>query len=220
VRKIAARAEPELMMFFPDVFVPILSIGDGDPTVFTMPLCREPHIEQRRFVALSEGIPKLRLLWGVSRMPRVFWKSELHSHLFAQILKHKLNVNPNLVLNTLDCLPDIDPGSTIHGDATLANMVCMNGNDWRWIDPLDRPYIPGDPHVDLGKMFQSCWDYELVLLGQKYAKFDHDQARQLAVIAGLDYHKALNWCIIHLIRLLPYQDERVRGVYERVLDSL
>jgi len=219
VWKVSARAEPLFIREHPDIFVPVLEMIGGNPCAFKMPLYEEPDIYHDREIALMGGLQKLKELWLETSSKKTAWKTNLRSHLYSQVLEYKLDISPTLINEIISALPECDTPKQIHGDATLANLI-YNEGQWFWIDPLQRPFIPGDPHVDLGKMLQSCWDYEKVLLGEDSPGFDRDLAKKLATSAQLEFYAAWNWCVIHIIRLLPYQDRRVRGIYERVLNSL
>jgi hypothetical protein len=201
------------------VFIPILW-NDGDrrtsglTTRYAMPIgapSRPDQLEE----ALSCGAEKLRDMWGESRMGSSTWQSLLHAHLHQQIEKHKLDVDFQKLSVILHAVCMTRGLVEIHGDPTLANIV-SDGKSWWWIDPLDRPYIPGDPHVDLGKMFQSCLGYENMLLNQP--REEHPEVmRQLAKQCGLSYELGRLWCYIHIVRFLPYQDKVVRTEFEKVL---
>jgi hypothetical protein len=216
VLKTSPRKEPLFMNEFPSVFVPVSEIGDGDPTKFRMPLYEPSHPDQIEKALLS-GLQKLKLLWAVPRFhPKLDWRKKLHEHLLRQNELHNLGIAPRYIGALVQSLPMSNEQCLIHGDSTLANLV-YGQNDWWWIDPLDRDYIPGDPYVDLGKMYQSCWNYESILLGSSSTKFNMPLAMKLIKEAGLDIQGVYGWCLVHLIRLLPYQDQRVRYIYGNMI---
>ena len=94
----------------------------------------------------------------------------------------------------------------IHGDPTLANTVWDSNNMPRLVDPTYRPYIPCDPHVDLGKMFQSLLGWEFMLWCHGEGMFiigdsiPFNKMRSIARLLGLDYKLAMSWAVIHLLR--------------------
>lgn len=219
---------------YPEVFVPILGYADLQVPLqsnreamvwYRMPRLEQPeprHLEP----ALLAGLGRLSDLWRVENPTyNGYWRYHLGLHLEGRIRRYQLDVDLDFMHRTVDALPECRrPWQQIHGDATFANIVYTPGDrnihTWLWIDPLDRGFIPGDPHVDLGKMYQSCWGYEQTLYGSTNPpKFDIILARKLAHRAQLSYKAGYLWAIIHLIRLLPYQDDRVKAVYAHVLRS-
>lgn len=234
-REVSKRAplwEPVIMDTYPEVFVPVLGYTDLETTGplgrepwvwFRMPRLRPPALYELE-PALFTGLACLHDLWRVEN-PTIngSWRYHLGLHLEGRIRRNGLDVDIDFMHSIVEKLPEPNrPWRQIHGDATLANLV-HGPNDadivtWQWIDPLDRGFIPGDPHVDLGKMYQSCWGYEATLFGSTNApKFDTILARKLAHRSHLSYEVGRLWAVIHLIRLLPYQDERVKVVYAQVL---
>jgi len=98
-----------------------------------------------------------------------------------------------------------------HGDMTYEN-VMVNGEDIKFID-LDNENKPGPPELDMGKLMQSIltdyehWDENIHSLN---AQDDFDtvidfytaflkQPREQVI------NKAYFYCVIHLIRMIPYQ---------------
>lgn len=206
VIKVAPMLEAQTMMKYPGVFVAVkrlavLREGPEGMCEYVMPLASASRPEDLR-AALLTGLEKLKLLWQVQR-PTWLWREELTEHIIKQA--HDFDLNSDMVMRLLESLPDPTRFATIHGDPTLANIV-YRGKSWWWIDPLDRPYIPGDPHVDLGKMFQSCLGYERVILGyDDELEADTKLMRKLAAKSCLSYSLAFAWCQVHMIRLLRYQ---------------
>lgn len=228
VIKTAPREEPEYMRGHSGVFVPVLWIDEaaltsnGHITRYAMPFYKAPNVSDRE-EGLTAGLERLRTLWRIEYIKPALWnwRTQLRFHLRQQILKYRLNVDGLRLEEVIDALPEVERHACIHGDATFANLVWNEvTGDWLWIDPLQRNYIPGDPHVDLGKMFQSCFEYEEALLGLvNEPRFDASLSTLLAQQAHLDWHIGRLWCYIHIVRLLPYQDARVRLMYEQALEG-
>jgi len=219
VIKLSASIEEAIFMdAHPKVFIPVLKT-----TPLTMPHWREPIIGRENQYALVSGLHKLKNhLWSHSSpYLRENWRLLLEHHLHLQRRTHRLDFNEDLIDRTVRSIKVSKP-RLIHGDATLANMLANPDTGvWRWIDPLERTYIPGDPHVDLGKLFQSCWEYERILIDASFkGHFNMVFAHQLAEYAGLDYNQGQLWCIIHIMRLLPYQEARVRIAFEEILSCI
>lgn len=215
--------EPNFMRKYPQVFVPVLwSENDTrysvNATRYAMPLCKSPDVLFDRREALTEGGDLLKQLWN---RPCVFtpanWRALLMAHLHGVIQKNDLKVDMHFLMFVVNCLTTSRHYVDIHGDATFANILKFN-DKWRWIDPLHRPYIPGDPHVDLGKMFQSTLGYERVLSGLGPDN-DEQLRRDLAKRYNLSYELGMLWCFIHVVRLLPYQDEKTRWFFEGLLQG-
>jgi hypothetical protein len=207
------------MSRFPSCFVPVSRIAFKNE--FSMPRYLEPDIEVEREEALTAGLNGLQWMWKhvypADRTPH--WRDLLLQHLRKKVKERMLEVRPELIAELVARLSPSPIHRCIHGDSTLANILRMPGEIrlWFWIDPLACPYIPNDPRVDLGKLFQSCYDYERVLAGLNEPVFDEKLAKKLATSAYMSFKDGWNWMLVHLIRLLPYQDERVRAVYEKVL---
>lgn len=208
---------------FPEVFVPVIARRSTDTyTIFTMPRYEEPVLDQLEEALLEAGalLPKL---WGYDDYPynpRCNEELSIHLHTVAKSFFIKAASVDSLIgvlrkqkQRQVVC---------IHGDPTLAN--CVHGpNGWRWIDPLIRDYILGDPHVDLGKLFQSCMGYEAVLLGQP-PRPNYELMRRLADMLHLDFQLGMCWCAVHFIRLLPYQRPEdvliLSRLFERCYETL
>lgn len=215
--------EPQYMRTHSNIFVPIEEItplDGGTRARFVMPRLCDPAVSSDLEDGLINGVELLKMLWLQPGLPKPNWRPLLHTHLHNQIEMFTLRVSHIRVDAIIGMIPDITTmPCAIHGDATLANMLHSNGR-WYFIDPLDRPYIPGDPHVDLGKMYQSCTGYEMVLSGFERPEQHTSLMIRLAEKAGLDWYVGLLWMMIHIVRLLPYQDERVRLIYEDLFRSM
>lgn len=224
VIKTASSQEPRFMRRFPKVFVPVLwedvhvdSSYEKNAIRYAMPRYRDvTPTEEEREEALFAGLKKLKLLWALEHA-REFQPDALTQHITRVIYEHKLLVGIG-VHGILGSLAFPDSHTVIHGDPTYANILRHPSNDsWWWIDPLYRDYIPGDPHVDLGKLFQSCWGYEFALANRAVPKFNRKLAHALAVKAGLDWEQGQLWCYVHMVRLLPYQKPHMRKLFEQIL---
>lgn len=142
--------------------------------------------------------------------PRPDWRARLRAHL--------LDIYPSReLLDRVDLLPEPTTPATIHGDATLANLVDFGPRrGLRWIDPLARAYVPHDFHVDIGKGLQSAWNYEGVLRGESAGVF-FSLYRDLIQLAD-DRVAAVTWMLVHLARLLRYHPGHVAREFTRVLN--
>lgn len=225
VEKIAPWSEASMMRLYPDVFVEVLKIEtEALGTVkMTMPRLNVPVPGVDTRTGLLAGLERLRALWALPDISLnilgLNWRTRLHTHLTERVTKYHLEIPLGKVDSLVRKLPDVKQHVVVHGDPTLANIIHDVSTDrWWWIDPLIRLYIPGDPHVDLGKMFQSCWGYEEILTSKTaIPRWDASLALELTKASGLDMQIGKQWCLIHLIRLLPYQDERVRSMFETLL---
>ncbi len=217
--------EPNWMRRFPEVFMPVIATCEhGDHLEYTM-----PRGEPARWDELTDALPKaatlLRRLWATcweQHNPR--WAEALFDHLDGLRQVHDIQLTRDDVryLVREASHHQVRQPRCIHGDPTLANLIYDASRPfdrWRWIDPLARPYIPGDPLVDLGKMYQSCLGYERVLAGLEPER-DDAMIQQLAEITGLCEHHGLVWCAIHILRLIPYQDEKDRPLFAEMLHDL
>jgi len=216
---------------FPDVFVKILALSDAgysmergynvaseleidalytsmDTLRHNLWPCRSHRWQQpERFQAatLIERLIHTNLVYSgrfdqlVGRVPSDRWVRDLVYSVFAVGMGVKAQQQ------------------CIHGDPTASNLVATS-RGLRWIDPIWRDYIPGDPHVDLGKAYQSILGYENVLRGaERLATFEEKAADIYRMASVLDLEPALGmrWCMIHMLRLLPYQTDRDRDIFIR-----
>ena len=195
------------------MFVPILR---QDRLSFTM-----PRYEQAEEEHLLEAAQLLRIMWQEpwSWQPPG-WNTGLRNHLKHQVIKFNLPLNLEWV-DAAAVATNVWAGkpAKIHGDPTLANLV-VGPDGPRWIDPLNRPYIPGDPHVDLGKLYQSCMGYEQVLQGTWPPSINKGLMRCLADTLNLSATLGLVWCKVHFIRLLPYQYDDQRSKMIDLMGSI
>lgn len=152
-----------------------------------------------------------RRLWSRPAPPKPGWG--------IRLVEHVSQIYPSpVLLEMVARLIEWNGSSvTIHGDATAANLVRYPVLGVRWIDPLDRPYVPGDPAVDLGKMLQSCWNYEGALRGEHVWR---DVVTETEVLHGIDpatQARARMWSLVHMARLLRYHTSDVRDKFVEVL---
>lgn len=205
--------EPMYMGSLPDIFV---SVVGRDEKSFTM-LRGIPGEPRNRREALLDAAPRLRYLWHRPWDTQdVDWRLRLRAHLFTVISRYHLDISMVTTDHLVRMIPDVVNPRLIHGDPTLANCVWDPRKlGWFWIDPLTRSYIPGDPHVDFGKLLQSCFGYEDILLGYANPAWDTGLMRDLATKLDLNLSRGVLWYLVHLIRLLPYQDLGVRPHFER-----
>lgn len=214
VIKTSSRSQLVIIQHHPEVFVKILGYSELESGVkYTMPRLRAPDVMTEEREALGAGLRVLRdKLWAHRELfPQPEWRPLLWAHL-------KSIWPTSAVKRLVDRLPDVVSPCAIHGDATLANLLWDRRRGWVWCDPIDRAYIPHDPLVDLGKMFQSCWGYERLLLGEiAEPEFNGDLAQDLADFAGLNFSSAQDWCFVHILRLLSYQDPPVCHKFTDVL---
>lgn len=219
--------EPDYMKRYPNVFVRVIGTaysGTSDLVEYTM-VEGTPATWEELQDALPKAAALLPQLWA---NPAPFsypdWPRALFEHLSAIALKEQLQLRTEDI-RFLVCESNhhqLQTDRCIHGDPTLANLVFdsrLPHTRWRWIDPLTRPYIPGDPLVDLGKLYQSCLGYERVLAGLEPER-DDALIEGLAEQLGLCEYHGLVWCAIHLVRLIPYQAEHDKPVFAEMLHTL
>ena len=204
VVKTVTRKELETLQRMAAAFVEVLSwraVG-ADKCQIEMPLLLEAMSLVDPAPAMLRGVQTLKQhVWSVRNYdPHVGWRSLLRERLLEIRPKSADSVN-----NLIAGLPEPMTHCCIHGDPTAANLLYDCGRRrWVWCDPLDRPWVPGDPAVDVGKMFQSCWGYEETLLSGAEPMWNGALAHELADTAGVSFEAARSWCYVHIIRLLPY----------------
>jgi len=213
-KKVVNAWEPLFMRRFPEVFVEVKDIKHHE---FTMVRLNEPDYLEPR--ALLEASSSLKTLWNTPwRGSDKDWREKLRAH-----LKNLRIITDAEVDALISQLRDVEKPCWIHGDPTLANLL-QSSNGYHWIDPLLREYIPGDPHVDLGKMYQSCLGYEQVLLNKPSAvgtlSRDPELLDDIAELYSLDRDLGLAWCAVHYLRLMPYQEEKDKTIFHTILRAL
>jgi hypothetical protein len=219
--------EAEYMRRHPGVFVRVISTctnGADDTCQYSM-VEGQPATWDELDDALPRAAALLPQLWTQpAPHGNPHWRPALFAHLTGIVQREGLQLTYDdirfLVREADHHQLTVD--RCIHGDPTLANLVYddrLPFERWRWIDPLTRPYIPGDPLVDLGKLYQSCLGYEQVLAGREPER--HDALMEcLAQQLGLCEYHGLVWCAIHLVRLIPYQHDEDKSVFAEMLHTL
>lgn len=197
------RHQPFVMRQFPNVFCPVLKISElAEHVSYQMPRLQHAPFEHLD-VALLTASPYLEELWarvGVPPLPT--WQETLAARLRTNLAEYGEGLHVDTTALVAQLVVQEAP-CVIHGDPTFANLL-HDGTRYYWIDPLTRPFIPGDPHVDLGKLFQSCFGYEYVLVDREpVARLE--LCHMLATHLNLDGRLGYYWCLVHFIRLLPYQ---------------
>lgn len=140
------------------------------------------------------------------------WKTELLAHLARVYPSARL-------LDRVAALPPVNRHVRVHGDATVANLVRYPVLGVRWIDPLWRSYIPGDPLVDVGKCLQSVYGYEDALTGKPLV---YHSLIAGAILHGLTTEErwiARTWLMIHCARLLRYHTKDVADKFHELLED-
>lgn len=219
IKGVPERAEFELMREHPDVFIKTEILTDDEMALIPerrkgfvyakMPLA-EPLNPADGPYAILPALDKLQLLWKIEEDENDRWADLLTLHL--------IGISPFGATHTAKLVKLVQwlartrsgqyTNTRIHGDPTLANLVVLHG-EWHWVDPLRRNYIPHDPHVDLGKIFQSGCGYEQHI-GSNYSQDLDLNYRFMQYVADhlkLDYYTGLVWMIIHYVRLIRYQKE-------------
>lgn len=101
----------------------------------------------------------------------------------------------------------IEPGLT-HGDPTYENLL-MRGDAVVLADPIPAtPAVPDLVEVDKGKLLQSALGWEEAVRGIPRAPWDPEDVLALGergVIVG--------WCLVHLLRTLPYVDDHAGVIH-------
>lgn len=111
-----------------------------------------------------------------------------------------------------------------HGDPTLDNVMIDDLGEIVLIDPI--PSYHGSPElraVDLGKLLQSAFGYELVKYQDVRWAIDIDEILDefAQFEREVDLRAALFFCAVHYLRLIPYQlDEVKRETYRKIATAL
>lgn len=97
-----------------------------------------------------------------------------------------------------------------HGDPTLDNVMVRMGH-FVISDPIPAtPAVPDLWAVDLGKILQSLVGFEMV----RYGVTPHNPVsvrpqHLLETLVKPDRIRAVYWCVVHLMRAMPYVDDTI-----------
>lgn len=111
--------------------------------------------------------------------------------------------------------------SVIHGDCTLNNLLTQFNNhrmDCYMTDPIPPDErIPSDRAVDLGKLIQSALGWDGLFVTGEWFHDGIDRGNALFDIETTHtQRRAWLWCLIHLIRILPYTDGHAPYIRQKV----
>ncbi len=199
------------------------SLHDG----YVMERCIEPDIwetlsARAQYLRLMKQVLKARV-WchGPKDPTNVRWADTLRGYVGDVMRTHKLASEiVTRIERLMDSRLEIYFTCAIHGDATLDNLLMPLGTrDFTRLmvtDPLAPDYrIPNDKAVDLGKMLQSAYGWEIIktaAAGRPKEELDRTPTAEIqAVLYDEDpevAHRARVWCVIHLLRILPYAKGR------------
>lgn len=204
--------QPRIMRRHPGAYLPVyatMNRPDGAVT-YVMPRAWAPDISRDGDAALVQGYLRLRdAAWDDEPPTRADrgWRDRLRDHLVTVALR--VNVDPSLAVALAERADGTGDGAySIHGDASLANLVYLPDAGWRWIDPMHRDYVPGLREVDVGKMLLSAHGVERVLLGIDPAPTPNrrlvNELLTLAQRDQIDVADCRVWMKIHALRILPY----------------
>ena len=239
VRKTVDKYEAQMLVTFTDVFPRVTRVTNAGEDYHA----GYKHLEMERLTPLGgteidfdlirdhmfayvKLVPSLlkKKLWCTPPLQPSHpqWRDKLNVSIDNMMNTMHVNISMDVREQVLSC----DNTATIHGDPTLANTVWENTGKPRLIDPVYRPYIPSDPHVDLGKIFQSLIGWELMLLEHWRGIHELDRlpprlidCGYIAKTLGLDYRLGFSWCVVHLMRAgLRAKDENMLGRIIRLLE--
>lgn len=193
------------------------------PNGYVMERCNDVDLWERD-VPMWFNQMKMRLMSRVwSQFPRTRshpdWHTNLKRHFHATcypIISDAFMSDVNALIDRVALVHQSD--CTIHGDCTLDNLLWSSPRPHKHgtaiqlliSDPLptdDR--IPQHRAVDLGKMLQSAVGWENL----RYLGKPSIQVKSCvdAVLDGEDKETrdiAWVWCLIHLLRILPYAEQK------------
>lgn len=110
-----------------------------------------------------------------------------------------------------------------HGDPTLDNlMIRESTGEVVLIDPIPATLvIPDLWSVDLGKIIQSLLGWEAARYDDSSLAFSMHPDTFLDMVGASDNERqaAIFWSVVHLLRTLPYVDDRVRGEVRKLVSG-
>ena len=92
-----------------------------------------------------------------------------------------------------------------HGDPTFENVMLRSNEKVVIIDPVPAtPAVPDLRLVDVGKVMQSVVGFEAIKYGaeERFRLTMHDA---LEIFYVNDSSACMYWCVVHLLRAIPYQ---------------
>lgn len=97
-----------------------------------------------------------------------------------------------------------------HGDPTLDNVMRRMGL-YVITDPIPATHaVPDLWAVDLGKILQSLVGFEQARYGHsQHNAFEVKPQHLLDTLQREDQVRAVYWCVIHILRAMPYVDEKI-----------
>ncbi len=154
---------------------------------------------------------------------KIFSKREVIKELGlnADDIFHKLE---NITTKEYKLLSPTFLSSTIHGDLTYENIM-VKGGSIKLID-FDNDNVPAPIEQDLGKLFQSAYcQYEHWSANMEFPAEVSECQYILDFYEGIlnidsvqVYRKAIFYCSLHLIRMIPYQSKRDINRAKKALD--
>lgn len=199
--------------------VPPVRLLDHEKTLYTMIGSLRQHVWSKPPLAPPNHdmlLTKLEHLIETYEMQRI-WTAVYRAH--GQIRWQKLH----------RCLT--------HGDPTFDNVMIREATgELVLVDPIPATLIVPDMRcVDVGKLLQSALGWEALRYGDPYQRFVaspslvsarllHGSAlwpRDAPKFDDNEWQASVFWCVVHLLRTLPYVDDRVRaGVRSLIGDAL
>lgn len=111
----------------------------------------------------------------------------------------------------------------VHGDPTLDNLMRHTNGRLKLTDPIPASEkMPALAAHDLGKLLQSAWlGYEWTLRGKEDEYPGWESLRRgIPLMREEDAHAAWYFLAVHILRLLPYQPEPLRGRFASTLNLI
>lgn len=170
----------------------------------------------------------------IGRLARGVWHFEPEATFSPKLHLAKLDtLKPYASIDMLDFLLDARGAAfdtrqrwcLTHGDPTLDNVMRRMGH-FVITDPIPATHaVPDLWAVDLGKILQSLMGFEIA----RYGVSPHDPLEVkpqhlLDTLQEPDRIRAVYWCVVHLMRAMPYVDDKIhdklRGRAENAISLL
>lgn len=121
-------------------------------------------------------------------------------------------------------MPNLQPATFLHGDPTLANMMCTKQAEHTLVitDPIPQDgRLAQIAAVDRGKLLQSAWGYEHVI-DASFPTIDRHEAESIVLdgLDGTEEYAARYFLFVHILRLLPYHPADMRPTFVQWLDDI
>lgn len=213
-------------------------VWDITPGSYKMERCLDIDLRKTDHLVLTDWVLKQlkNEIW--CKQPRVestkTWPEKLRRYVLARAAESRLlDDQLKKIAGVLDRLSELSKELTvaeIHGDPTLDNVLVHEKHEKLVLtDPLPTSEpsskIPSLLSVDVGKLLQSALGYERAKRGQEIlrptsvVRSEMESCVADHITSNADLEASRLFCVVHYVRLIPYQSIGRRGVMLQLLQE-